>query len=80
MGACSLIKTLCSSAKVAGYNSVMGNTGALDPRELKDSDYYIVWGSNMKATRIQALPDIINARKLGKKVVLIAVSYTHLTS
>ena len=69
MGACSLIKTLCSSAKVAGYNSVMGNTGALDPRELKDSDYYIVWGSNMKATRIQALPDIINARKLGKKVV-----------
>ena len=25
----------------------------------------------MKATRIQALPDIINARKLGKKVVLI---------
>lgn len=71
MGACSLIKTLCSSAKVAGYNSVMGNTGALDPRELKDSDYYIVWGSNMKATRIQALPDIINARKLGKKVVLI---------
>lgn len=71
MGACSLVKTLCSSAKGAGYKSVMGSTGALDPRELKDSDYYIVWGSNMKATRIQALPDIINARKLGKKVVLI---------
>lgn len=71
MGACSLIKTLCSSAKGAGYKSVMGSTGALDPRELKNSDYYIVWGSNMKATRIQALPTIINARKQGKKVVLI---------
>ncbi len=71
MGACSLVKTLCSSAKGAGYKSVMGSTGALDPRELKDSDYYIVWGSNMKATRIQALPELIKARKEGKKVVLI---------
>ncbi|MGM9534663.1 MAG: molybdopterin-dependent oxidoreductase [Intestinibacter sp.] len=73
MGACSLVKTLCSSAKGAGYNSVMGTTGALDPRELKDSDYYIVWGSNMKATRIQAMPELINARKQGKKIVLIEV-------
>ena len=71
MGACSLVKTLCSSAKGAGYKSVMGSTGALDPRELKDSDYYIVWGSNMKATRIQTMPELINARKQGKKVVLI---------
>ena len=71
MGACSLVKTLCSSAKGAGYNSVMGSTGALDPRELESSDYYIVWGSNMKATRIQALPTLIKARKEGKKVVLI---------
>lgn len=73
IGACSLVKTLCSSAKGAGYNSVMGTTGALDPRELKDSDYYIVWGSNMKATRIQAMPELIKARKQGKKVVLIEV-------
>ena len=71
MGACSLVKTLCSSAKGAGYNSIMGSTGALDPRELENSDYYIVWGSNMKATRIQALPTLIKARKEGKKVVLI---------
>lgn len=71
MGACSLVKTLCSSAKGAGYKSVMGSTGALDPRELENSDYYIVWGSNMKATRIQALKTLTNARKKGKKVVLI---------
>ena len=71
MGACSLVKTLCSSAKGAGYNSVMGSTGALDPRELENSDYYIVWGSNMKATRIQALSTLIKARKEGKKVVLL---------
>lgn len=73
MGACDLVKTLCSSAKGAGYESVVGTTGCLDPRELKDSDYYLVWGNNMEATRIQTLPDLIEARKNGKKVVLVEV-------
>lgn len=76
MGACSLVKTLCSSAKEAGYQSVMGDTGCLDPRELADSDFYIVWGSNMKATRLQSMPDIVKARKRGKRVVLIE-AYGH---
>jgi len=71
MGACSLIKTLCCSAKGVGYSTVVGNTGCLDPRELSDSDFYIVWGSNMKATRLQSMPDIVKARKRGKRVVLI---------
>lgn len=71
MGACSLIKTLCASAKGAGYSAVMGKTGCLDPRELGDSDLYIVWGSNMKATRLQSMADIVKARKRGKRVVLI---------
>ncbi len=71
MGACRLVKTLCSSAKQAGYEAVMGKTGCLDPRELKDSDYYLIWGCNMKATRIQALPEIIKGRQAGKKAVLI---------
>jgi anaerobic selenocysteine-containing dehydrogenase len=71
MGACQLIKTLCSSAKGAGYQSVLGGTGGLDPRELADSDMYIVWGSNMKATRLQSMPDLVKGRKQGKRVVLI---------
>lgn len=71
MGACSLIKTLCSSAKGAGYAAVMGKTGCLDPRELARSDFFLVWGSNMKATRLQGLADVVRARKQGKKVVLI---------
>lgn len=71
MGACSLIRTLCSSAKGAGYEAVMGHTGCLDPRELVDSDFLIVWGSNMKATRLQAMPVLQAARKSGKRAVLI---------
>jgi len=71
MGACSLVKTLCASAKSAGYASVMGDTGCLDPRELRHSDLYIVWGSNMKATRFQSMADILKARKQGRRIVLI---------
>ncbi len=73
MGACELIKTLCSTAKNVGYSNVVGKTGCLDPRELKDSDFYIVWGANMTATRLQSMPDIINAKRLGKRVILIEV-------
>ena len=73
MGACGLIKTLCASAKEDGYVSVVGNTGCLDPRELKKSDLYLVWGSNAAATRFPTLRDLTQARKDGKKVILIEV-------
>lgn len=43
MGACDMVRTLCSSAKGAGYEAVMGQTGCLDPRELSDSSFYLVW-------------------------------------
>lgn len=79
LGACGLVKTLCSSAKGAGYAAVMGKTGCLDPRELAHSDMYIVWGSNMKATRLQSMPDIARARKDGKRVVLIETDARDMT-
>lgn len=71
MGACSLVKTLCASAKSAGYAAVAGSTGCLDPRELRHSDFHLVWGCNLKATRLQSLPDFARARKHGTRVVLV---------
>ena len=73
MGACQLVKTLCASAKGAGYADVVGQTGCLDPRELKDSDFYLVWGSNMPATRLPDMKTLAQARRAGKKVVQIEV-------
>ena len=73
MGALGLVKTLCSTAKGVGYASVMGKTGCLDPREIGNGDLYIVWGSNMAATRIQSMPDMIKAKKEGKRIILIEV-------
>ena len=71
LGACSLVMTLCASAKGAGYSAVAGKTGCLDPRELEDSDFFLIWGSNIKATRLQILPLLARKRKEGKKVILI---------
>lgn len=73
MGARELVKTLCSTAKGEGYKAVLGTTGALDPRETVDSDFYLVWGSQMAATRLQGLSTLIKERKKGKKVILVEV-------
>ena len=58
MGASELVKTLCSSAKGAGYDAVVGKTGCLEPTELNDSDLYLIWSCNMAATRLQTLADL----------------------
>lgn len=71
MGASQLIEALCCPAKEAAYQSVAGKTGCLDPRELNDSDFYIIWGSNMAATRMQALVDLNKPSNRKKKKVLI---------
>ena len=71
IGASQAVKSLCSPAKGAAYTSVAGTTGCLDPRELKDSDFYIIWGSNLAATRLQTLADLSGPAGRGKKKVLI---------
>lgn len=73
MGAREMIMSLCNGAKGAAVDSLMGGKGCLCGTELKDSDYYIVWGCNMKATRLHTLALLTNERKKGKKVLLIEV-------
>lgn len=73
IGARRMVMTLCSGAKEAAYASCTGGRGCLCPTEMKDSDYYIVWGSNVKATRIHSLALLQKERQKGKKVVLIEV-------
>lgn len=80
LGGRRLIKTLCCSAKEAGYEAVVGETGCLDPRELKDSDYFSIWGSQISNTRLQELPGLREARKKGRKAVTIQVCAEGLNS
>lgn len=73
MGASELVKTLCSSAKGAGYDAVVGKTGCLEPTELNDSDLYLIWSCNMAATRLQTLVDLQKPANRYKKKILIDV-------
>lgn len=73
MGASELVKTLCSSAKGAGYDAVVGKTGCLEPTELNDSDLYLIWSCNMAATRLQTLVDLQKPVNRHKKKILIDV-------
>ena len=73
LGSRGLVRTLCADAKTTGYKAVMGGTGCLDPRETKDSDFMICWGSNVPATRNPMMRQIREHRKQGKRIVTVEV-------
>lgn len=71
LGASRLARTICSSAKSYGWESVMGNTLALHPDEVEKSDFIILWGTNALATNIHLLRNVREAKKRGATVWLV---------
>ncbi|KGK87125.1 formate dehydrogenase [Desulfosporosinus sp. HMP52] len=71
LGASRLARTICSSAKGYGWSSVMGNTLAPHPDEVKKSDFILLWGTNALATNIHLLQNVKEAQKRGAAVWLI---------
>ena len=71
LGASRLARTICSSAKEAGWSSVMGETMTPHPDEVAESDLVLLWGINATATNIHFLPGVRRARKKGAQVWLI---------
>jgi anaerobic selenocysteine-containing dehydrogenase len=68
LGASRLERTICSPAKDAGWKAVMGDTPALDPAVMEQSDLIILWGINAAATSIHAMRDAQAARRRGVRV------------
>lgn len=68
LGASRLERTICSPAKDAGWKALMGDTPAMDPAEIEQSDLVILWGINAVATSIHAMRDAQNARRNGAKL------------
>ncbi|MDP2969706.1 MAG: molybdopterin-dependent oxidoreductase, partial [Deltaproteobacteria bacterium] len=79
LGASRLERTICSPAKEAGWQAVMGNTPAPHPDEVAESDLVILWGINAIATNIHFLHGVKKARRKGAAVWLID-TYKTLTS
>ncbi|SPF33379.1 Molybdopterin dinucleotide binding domain protein [Candidatus Desulfosporosinus infrequens] len=71
LGASRLARTICSSAKGYGWASVMGETLAPHPDEVKKSDFIILWGSNALATNIHLLHNVRAAKRRGATVWLV---------
>ena len=68
LGASRLERTICSPAKDAGWKAVMGETPAMDPADMEQSDLVILWGINAAATSIHAMRDAQAARRRGARV------------
>jgi len=68
LGASRLERTICSPAKDAGWKAVMGETPAMDPADMGQSDLVILWGINATATSIHAMRDAQAARRRGARV------------
>jgi anaerobic selenocysteine-containing dehydrogenase len=71
LGASRLARTICSPAKGAGWQAVMGNTVTPHPDEVAASDLVILWGINAAATSIHFLHGVREAQKKGAQVWLI---------
>ena len=68
LGASRLERTICSPAKDAGWKALMGDTPAMDPAEIRESDLVILWGINAAATSIHAMHDAQSARRNGARL------------
>ena len=68
LGASRLERTICSPAKDAGWKALMGDTPAMDPAEIEQSDLVILWGINAAATSIHAMRDAQAARRRGARL------------
>jgi len=68
LGASRLERTICSPAKDAGWKAIMGDTPAMQPDEIGESDLVILWGINAAATSIHAMRDAQAARRRGARV------------
>jgi anaerobic selenocysteine-containing dehydrogenase len=68
LGASRLERTICSPAKDAGWKALMGDTPAMEPAEVEESDLVILWGINAAATSIHAMRDAQEARRRGARL------------
>ncbi|ACH37739.1 molybdopterin-binding iron-sulfur cluster-binding oxidoreductase MopB-3 [Citrifermentans bemidjiense Bem] len=71
LGASRLDRTICSPAKGAGWQAVMGQTATPPPETAGKSDLLILWGINAAATSIHFLNQAKEVQAKGGTVWLI---------
>ncbi len=71
LGASRLDRTICSPAKSAGLEAVIGLTPNGDPDQLRGASLVVLWGVNAMATNLHLLSRVKAARAAGAQVWLV---------
>ena len=71
MGAARLERTICVYAAMAAQGYTYGPADGTDIEDVPNSEYIILWGSNLVSTGVHHVPFIMEAKERGAKVVVI---------
>jgi anaerobic selenocysteine-containing dehydrogenase len=71
LGASRLDRTICSPAKNAGLEAILGDTPGPDPDSAAGASLLLLWGTNAVATNLHFLTVVKAARRRGAQVWLV---------
>lgn len=71
LGASRLLRTICDTAAMAGWEMTLGKNTSTDLRVAEGSDFILIWGMNIAATSVHFVPIVKAAKKRGARVVMI---------
>ena len=71
LGASRLLRNICDTAAVAGWDMTIGKNICTDLLRAEHSDFIVIWGMNVAATSVHFVPIVKAAKKRGARVVQI---------
>ncbi len=71
LGASQLDRTICATAGAESYKATYGASLGTDPEQFKGAKLILLWGTNTITSNVHLWPFILEARKLGARVIAI---------
>ena len=71
LGASRLLRTICDTAAMAGWEMTLGKNTSTDLRVAEGADFILIWGMNIAATSVHFVPIVKAAKKRGARVVMV---------
>ncbi len=66
--------TICNTLALSGWMAGAGRLSGVDPREMRESDVIVIWGTNAASTQVNVMSHALAARRArGTKIVVIDV-------
>ena len=72
-GASRLDRTICSSTGGAALTATLGLRYGTEPEQFRDAKLILAWGANIHGTNVHLWPFIVEARRKGARLMVIAL-------